>query len=277
MARLHSSFLKPADPHVLRLTVSHTEQVSPNFMRVTLGGDDLAKFTPMGWDQWFRLFLPQEPTLEPRLPTSAGARWWPQVLRMPAHERPHVRNYTVSHYRGDQRELDVDFVMHAADHGKGTGSPDAGVAAAWAASAEAGWPVGVLDQGIGWNPPAGPHRILAVGDETALPALAGIARSLATDARGTMIVEVPHHDDRRELGQPAGVDVQWIVRDDDADNPKPGQRARAAAAAVEFTDAPDAMYAYVSGEQALATGLRRALVARGVPKSHITFCGYWRL
>lgn len=275
MSRLHSSFLKPTDPHVLRLTVSRTERVSPNFMRVTLAGDDLAKFTRMGWDQWFRLFLPQEPTVQPRLPTSAGARWWPQVLRMPAHERPHVRNYTVSDYRdehGDQQgELDVDFVMHASDADDGS---DAGVAAAWAASAEAGWPVGLLDQGIGWNPPARPQHILVVGDETALPAVAGIARDLPADVRGTIIVEVPHAGDRRELGQPDGVDVQWIVRD--GDSHKPGRQALAAAASVEFGE-PDGMYAYVSGEQALATGLRRALVGRGVPKSHITFCGYWRL
>jgi NADPH-dependent ferric siderophore reductase len=285
MARLHSSFLKPTDPHVLRLTVSRTEQISPNFMRVTLAGDDLAKFTRMGWDQWFRLFLPQEPTVEPRLPTSAGARWWPQVLRMPAHERPHVRNYTVSDYREEQRELDVDFVMHASnDHAADAGSADAGsadasaadagVAAAWAASAQADWPVGLLDQGIGWNPPADPQHMLIVGDETALPAIAGIARDLSADAHGTIIVEVPHAADRRELGQPDGVDVQWIVREGGA---KPGQQALAAATSAPIGGEADAMYAYVSGEQALATGLRRALVSRGVPKSHITFCGYWRL
>jgi NADPH-dependent ferric siderophore reductase len=281
MARLHSSFLKPTDPHVLRLTVSRTEQVSPSFMRVTLAGDDLAKFTRMGWDQWFRLFLPQQPTIEPRLPTSAGARWWPQVLRMPAHERPHVRNYTVSDYRDEQGELDVDFVMHASDdHAADAGSADAGgadagVAAGWAASAQANWPVGLLDQGIGWNPPADPQHLLIVGDETALPAIAGIARDLSADVHGTMIVEVPHADDCRELGQPDGVDVQWIVRDGGA---QPGQQALEAATSASIGGGKaDAMYAYVSGEQALATGLRRALVSRGVPKSHITFCGYWRL
>jgi NADPH-dependent ferric siderophore reductase len=37
------------------------------------------------------------------------------------------------------------------------------------------------------------------------------------------------------------------------------------------------VYAYVDGEQALPTGLRRFLVAeRDVPKDAITFQGYWR-
>lgn len=277
MSRLHSTFLKPADPHVLRLTVARTERISPNFMRVTLTGDDLAKFAPMGWDQWFRLFLPQEPTTGPRLPTSAGARWWPQVLRMPAHERPHVRNYTVSGFREEQHELDVDFVMHASPTHDEADDHGAGVAADWAAGAVAGWPVGLLDQGIGWNPPADPQHMLIVGDETALPAVAGIARDLSADACGTIVVEIPHAGDRRELVQPDGVDVRWVIRDGDAR--KPGQQALAAAtSAIDDAQAePATTYAYVSGEQALATGLRRALVSRGIPKSHITFCGYWRL
>jgi len=262
-------------------------------VRITLGGDDLAHFTPMGHDQWFRLFLPRDPHSEPPLPTSAGAMWWPQVLRMPENSRPYVRNYTVSGFRATAdgtRELDVDFVLHespTASGAAGDGTSESsdgsasgggyGVASEWAARAEPGMSVGLLDQGIGWNPPGPFEHALIVGDETALPAVAGIARDLPVDARGTIVVEVPHPDDRRELGQPAGVDVRWIVRDDHA--AKPGQQALATAASVaESTGAASgALYAYVSGEQALATGLRRALVARGVPKSHITFCGYWRL
>jgi NADPH-dependent ferric siderophore reductase len=35
--------------------------------------------------------------------------------------------------------------------------------------------------------------------------------------------------------------------------------------------------AFAAGESKLATGARRHLVNdRGVPKSNITFCGYWR-
>jgi len=186
-----------------------------------------------------------------------------------------VLNYTVSLYLFVHSRLDVDFVMHASPDDEHTDG--SGVAADWAASAESGWPVGLLDQGIGWNPPAEPQRVLIVGDETALPAVAGIARDLPTDARGAIVVEVPHADDRRELGQPDGVAVRWVVREGDAS--KPGQQALATAVSVatEIDVEPDAMYAYVSGEQSLATGLRRALVARGIPKSHITFCGYWRI
>jgi len=282
MPRSHSKPIKPVDPHVLRLRVIHTERIGTSIVRVTLGGHDLTHFTPLGHDQWFRLFLPRDPHTEPPLPTSTNALWWPQVLRMPESTRPYVRNYTVSGFRSTAdgaRELDVDFVIHEpahdddARHKPATGG-GYGVASDWAASAEPGMPVGLLDQGIGWNPPGPFDHTLIVGDETALPAVAGIARDLSVETRGTIVIEVPHPGDRRELGQPDGVDVHWVVRD--GTETKPGQQALATAASIADNITPDGMYAYVSGEQALATGLRRALVARGVPKSHITFCGYWR-
>lgn len=286
MPRTHSKPVKPTDPHVLRLRVVRTERVGASIVRVTLGGDDLDLFTPMGLDQWFRLFLPRDPHTAPLLPTSAGAMWWPQLLRMPENVRPYVRNYTVAGFRGGRdgsRELDVDFVIHESADSAGdplsyeeTGGGH-GVASAWATAAEPGMPVGLLDQGIGWNPPGPFDRTLIVGDETALPAVAGIARDLPAEARGTIILEVPHASDRRDLGEPEGVEVVWLPRDE-TDPHKRAQVGRAALEHASATELPGAdIYAYVSGEQSLATGLRRALVARGVPKSHITFCGYWRM
>ncbi|WP_369824486.1 siderophore-interacting protein [Cellulosimicrobium sp. CUA-896] len=49
--------VKPADAHVLTLEVVGTERVTPSMVRVTLGGEGMDHFTPMGFDQWFRLFL----------------------------------------------------------------------------------------------------------------------------------------------------------------------------------------------------------------------------
>ena len=57
MARF-SSLVKPASQELIHLQVLRTERLTPHWMRITLGGGEIARFTPMGYDQWFRIFLP---------------------------------------------------------------------------------------------------------------------------------------------------------------------------------------------------------------------------
>lgn len=64
----------------------------------------------------------------------------------------------------------------------------------------------------------GAERVLLAGDESALPAMAGILRDLPRNARGTALIEVSDVDDRKDVAAPDGVDVHWIVRG-------PGERA----------------------------------------------------
>ena len=114
--------------------------------------------------------------------------------------------------------------------------------------------------------------VLMVGDESALPAIAGICGSLDPEAQGVAIIEVGHRDDIQDVQAPAGLDVRWIERGG----------AREGDAALEelrgLRLASDLGYAYSAGEQALATGTRRHLVRdRGVDKQRITFTGYWKL
>jgi len=287
--RYHSKPIKPSNPTMMRLSVHHAERISAGFMRVTLTGDDLGRFAPMGDDQWFRLFLPQEHQSEPVLPTATDARWWPQVLITPADKRPHVRNYTVRAYREDERELDVDFVIHsphgadavAGSHGDAAAGGSEGPASAWALAAKRGAKVGVLDEGVMWNPHPRGERVLIVADDSGVPGAAGIAAGLRDDAVGTMVLEVAGDGDRREFRHPDGVEVRWVVRDQ-ADGTSAARKAPigagALAAATELADrgiSPDCAV-WVVGEHKLATGTRRALVARGMPKEAITFCGYWK-
>ncbi|MGO4343769.1 siderophore-interacting protein, partial [Pedococcus sp. 2YAF34] len=165
--------ITPRHPHVLLLEVVRSERISPNFQRVTVGGAALDLFEPMGRDQWFRLFIPHRPDEKPALPASAGARWWPQVLAMPEARRPFVRNYTVAGHRAADRELDIDFVLHESPggHDAAAGRPSTapsmspyGVASDWATEAVPGRLVGLLDQGVMWNPPADTQHILVATD-----------------------------------------------------------------------------------------------------------------
>ncbi|GAA3387741.1 siderophore-interacting protein [Cryptosporangium minutisporangium] len=273
MARqnLHANRIKPQTSELLTLHVLRREQISPHFSRVTLGRGDVERFVPMGFDQWFRLFIPVSDGSLARAPQKLNTIAFLRFLAVSKSERPVLRNYTVRDYREDGPdgpELDVDFVLH------GSASDEtAGPAATWASTCTEGDPVAIFDEGVGFNPPDGLNRVRLVADESGLPAVAGILRSLPADATGEAIVEVPSAEDQQPLTGPTGVEVTWVVRPDP--HGVPGQAALAAASALPATTEP--FYGWVVGEQSLPTELRRHWVGQGVPKNHIMFCGYWRV
>lgn len=270
----HPRLVKPETQGLVHLTVLRTERLSPHWLRVTLGGGEIDRFRAMGYDQWFRLFLPLggDEGLE-RLPAKANKMFgYLKYLRIPDGVRPVMRNYTVRAFRPATAtagaEIDVDFVLHgsAAD---GTAGP----ASRWAESCQAGESVVVIDEGLTFNPDRGTGRVVLVSDETGLPAIAGIGAALPSHATGLAIVEVPSAEDALDFAHPAGVTVRWIVRDNDV---KPGTLALQALRDASIPDA--AIHAYIVGEQALATEGRRHLVGeRGVSKDLVSFCGYWRV
>lgn len=273
MAR-NSGPVKPASQDLLHLTVLRTERLTPHWMRITLGGGDIAHFTPMGYDQWFRIFLPHtgasgDEGLE-RIPAKANKIFgYLKYLRIPEGMRPVMRNYTVRGYRAQGAsggaEIDVDFVLH------GSG-PTAGPASRWADAAEPGESVVIIDEGLGFNPARGTTRVLLVADETGAPAVAGVCASLPADATGLVILEAPSERDVLEFAAPAGVEVRWLIRPDAT---KPGTLALAAL--QELAPPASDTHAFIVGEQSLPTAARRHLVAQGLAKDKISFVGYWRV
>ena len=271
---LASRLVKPETQGLVHLTVLRRERLSPHWMRITLGSGEVDAFRPMGYDQWFRLFLPLggDEGLD-RLPAKANKLFgYLKYLRIPDGVRPVMRNYTVRAFRpatGERgAEIDVDFVLHGSAE-DGTAGP----ASRWAESCEAGESVVIIDEGLAFNPARGTDRVVLVADETGLPAIAGVCASLPSHASGLAIVEVPSAGDALDFAHPAGVTVRWIVREHDV---KPGTLALQALRDASLPDAP--FHAYIVGEQALPTEARRHLVSeRGVSKDLVSFCGYWRV
>jgi NADPH-dependent ferric siderophore reductase len=270
----YSKLVKPETTELIHLTVLRTERLSAHWIRVTLGGGEIERFRPMGFDQWFRLFLPigGDAGLE-RVPAKANKMFgYLKFLRIPDGERPVMRNYTVRAYRPATSEagaeIDVDFVLHgsAAD---GTAGP----ASRWAETCLPGEHVLIIDEGLTFNPQRGTGRVVLIGDETALPAIASISASLPVDATGTAIIEVPSEEDALEFPHPSGLELVWIVRPHDL---APGALALETLGRTALPDAP--FHAYAAGEQALASGARKHLVGeRGVDKNAVSFCGYWKI
>lgn len=271
MARQNMSktAIKPADAELLTLRVLRRERLSPHFARVTLGGEELRRFTPMGFDQWFRLFIPVGDADLGRVPAKLTAVSYLRFLAASKTTRPVLRNYSVRDHRpegSEGPELDVDFVLHGSAE-DGTAGP----ASVWAQTCSRGDTVALLDEGIGYNPDPSLDEVRLVADESGLPALAGILRSLPAHIRGHAIIEVPSDADRQDLTAPEGVQVDWLVR---APGTVPG--VLALRTATELPTPPDPFYGWVVGESALPTGLRRHWVNTGVPKQNIMFCGYWK-
>lgn len=252
-----------ADSGLVHARVERTEQISPHFVRVTLGGDDLGRFTWQGFDQWVRLAIPvSEGTDLDRMPDTFDMKGWLRYVTVPKGVRPVVRNYTLRQFRAESGEIDIDFVVHGTE----------GIAGPWAGRARAGDELAFIDQGCGWRSLACDWSLL-VADESGLPAVAGILRDLPRDATGHAIIELPDEADRQETDAPEGFEVHWLTRDPDV---APGAVALELLRGLTFLDGTP--YAFVVGERTLATGGRRHLVTeRGLSKEQVTFSGYWRI
>lgn len=252
-----------ADSGLVLTNVARSQRISPHVQRLTLAGGDLDGFAYQGFDQWFRLAIPvhADDRLD-NLPGKFGFAGYLKFLTLPKGTRPVIRNYTIRQFDRGTAELDIDFIVHG----------DEGVAGPWASSVAPGSPVALIDQGCGWAPVPTARRTLIVADESAMPAALGVLRGMPRDAVGDAVIELFDERDRQEVEAPTGMAVHWLVRDP-AEHP--GARALPA---VRDLDIEPNLYAFAVGESALATGVRRHLVGeRGVPKSDVTFCGYWRV
>ncbi|NYD66320.1 siderophore-interacting protein [Agromyces atrinae] len=263
-------------PNVLfRAFVATVRRVSTGFVRVTLRGDDLAELVPRGLDQRIKLLLPQgRYPDELRHAFLAESDWRSRWRSVPLSERPAMRSYTIGEARPESRELDIDFYVHARP---GPGS-------AWALRAAVGdelllsAPDRRLEQGthgVQWAPGAARHVLIA-GDETAFPAIAGIVRSLAGDARTDVAIETGHADDAElvtrwspqavvvERGDRRGGEAllehvtEWAAT----------HGSTAAAAGADF-------YAWCATESARVAEIRDVLARSGIDSDRIHVQGYW--
>lgn len=264
--------------------VTAVERISPTFLRVELGGEDLADFGVDG------------PTLDQRIKLIFDGV---------------MRTYTVRAVRPGPR-LVVDFVLHL--------EPGAsGPASRWAATAEVGDRVGIIAPrrgkffgGIEYEP-GDAARILLAGDETAVPAISAILEQVDRDVVGTAYLEIPSAADILPIDAPAGVEVRWLPRDEarygaellaavqahhelrvpvgalaaarptDLEvDPDLWETPRYSSSGEEIPDEPepkpgDDLYVWVAGESRTVTSIRRHLVREvGLDRRQVAFMGYWR-
>lgn len=239
-------------------SVLRREAIGHPFVRVTLRGGDLDRFSPVGADQFLYLLLPPPGRTELTIDASFD---WRAYRAMAVADRPVGAYYTVRHYRPHVAEVDLDIVVHG----------HLGCASRWAARARQGDPVALWGPRTAYHPPRGTGHQLLVGDETALPAIFAICEAGPPGRGVTVVVEV---DPRTVLDVKAIAEARLIRLD------RPAHADTGTSALLEAIESlslsPDT-YAWGGGEGGTMDSLRD-YVRRdvGLPARQVSMIGYWR-
>lgn len=158
------------------LTVTTVEYVTPQMLRITLAGEDLADFISAAPDDHVKIFLP----------TTIG--------------EPERRDYTPRRYDNDARSLVLDFAVH-----------EAGPATRWALDARPGDTLAIGGP-RGSAVISGVSRWILVGDETALPAMGRRIEEAGKDVSIVSIAAVAGPEEEQAFETEADLQTLWVHR-----------------------------------------------------------------
>lgn len=219
-----------------QLRVTETRDIGPRMRRIFFTAPDLAEFN----------YRPGQ-AVSLQIPVGDG-----QTGR---------RDYTIRALDRMRAELAIDFVT-------GRSTP----AVAWALTACPGQTI----EAIGprgrtvVNPEARWH--LFSGDESCIPAIFHMIEMLPGSAQAFAFLEVGGQDDAVEVKSDAGVKLTWLFRGAQP----PGPSVILLDCIQQFDIPPCPGHAYIIGETSNVRRQRQALIARGMPRPHISAEGYWR-
>ncbi|WP_052664771.1 siderophore-interacting protein [Nitriliruptor alkaliphilus] len=240
-------------------TVIRTEWLTPDLVRLVLGGSGLAAFDPVPCtDAYVNVALP------PRGAPYAGAFDVDEVkVRHPREWWPHRRRYTVRSWDPERRELTLDIVIHG----------DQGVGGPWAAAARLGDVLVFGGPAGSYRPDQTADRHLLVGDESALPAIAASAEAAphGTQVTARLLVNGPAHE--VPFTSPGQLDLRWLHRTGD-----PAVDVHLLADEVRGLDlGTGRVQAFVHGEAEEVRAIRRHLLAdRSLAQADLSCSPYWR-
>jgi NADPH-dependent ferric siderophore reductase len=188
---------QPRAPQRLWITeVRRTERITPQMVRVTVGGDQLRDFVSNGTDQHVILYFYEADARLPEPLTLESAR------RAFSVTWPTMRTYTIRRVRSEVGELDIDFACH-----------DGGFASGWAENATPGERLIFAGPSRAYPFESDVDCHLLAGDETALPAIGAVLEELPAGVRARVFVEVADQSEEQQLDSAADVELTWLHRD----------------------------------------------------------------
>lgn len=236
-------------PEQAVLTVQHVEQVSPDLIRITAGGDGYDAFRDNdSTDKYVKiLFADPRHGLTPPYDLARLRDESPEKL-------PTRRTYTVRSADPAERLLVIDFVVHG----------DEGVAGPWARAARPGDTLVVSGAGGGYRPDPAAAWHLLIGDHTALPAISSAIESMDAATQGHVLLSVADAADRILPEPPSGLTVTWTQTDDEL-----------LAALDDLPWADGIPHVFAHGERGTIKAVRALLKLREVPRESLSISAYW--
>ncbi len=219
--------------------------LSPGFISLTLGGDQLTGFDSVGFDDHIKLILPQEGQDKPNLPRIVDGR--PHIDGKP----PTMRDYTPLRYDASANTIDLEFAVHSG-----------GPALDWALTAPLGQWAGIAGPRVSMLPPDNMDWYVLLGDDSAVPAIERRLSELSATARAIVRVQLDNLDDQRKWSSPAALDVAFV--------PSLQQ-------AVDELVLPSGRgFVWGAGEKTLMAAIRSPLLDKGIDKKSIRLSADWK-
>lgn len=164
------------------LTITAREHVTPDMLRLTLSGPELAGFVSSAADDHIKIIVPD----------GAGGQA--------------MRDYTPRRYDAATNSIEVDFALH-----------DAGPATLWAMQTKLG-DTAQIGGPRGSAVITGPIRNwVLIGDETALPAIARRIEEMEPGTLVTALIAVTGPQEHQQMQTAAAANLLWVHRADPTD------------------------------------------------------------
>lgn len=244
--------MKPTDNRPVRRSVPILIEaksfidITPYMRRITFQSDALHNAPADCAAAHIKVFLPAAGQQEPTLPTlGENGPIWPE-----GQAKPIVRTYTVRNIRPQQKEIDIEFVLHQNQSNGDTShvSP----AADFAQNVRTGQKIGItFPSNKGAILPQADNYYL-IGDNTAFPAIAAMLEAMPATANAQVFLRVDTPREKIAFNSAANVQIQWFVAD--ALDVDPMIKA--------FTSLnlpKDNVYFWLAGEDRMVVELRRYL------------------
>ncbi len=249
--------LRKEPPPLVPVTVIERVALSPRLVRVTVEGAGLCDLVVEQAASSVRLLVPTPGSDELVIP-----EWNGNEFLLPDASRPVLRTFTPLRVDNAAGRLDLEIVRHPG-----------GAVAGWAESAHPGAPAAISGPGNGFELPDGVTTLLALGDETALPAIRQLLATIPPEVHVHAHVEVVRPDAIIDLEVPDGsATIDWHITDD---GDVPGAKLVAMARSIDALTATTHVWAAgeASAMQAIRTHLFKELE---IDRSGATVRGYWK-
>jgi NADPH-dependent ferric siderophore reductase len=163
-----------------RVHVLEKRTLTPQMIRVVLGGEELAGFGAGEFtDHYVKL-----------------------KITPPGESKPRTRTYTVSDWDGER--LTIDFVVHGHE----------GVAGPWAAAARPGDELLLLGPGGAYTPDPEADWHLMAGDASVIPAIAASLTRIRPGVPVHVLLEVDGPEEQQPLSTPGDLQLTWLLHGD---------------------------------------------------------------